>query len=48
MTHDQAAVLLVGTATIGLFVWGRWRHDVVALAALLACVLVLSRARQLS
>jgi di/tricarboxylate transporter len=25
-------------ATVGLFLWGRWRHDIVALAALLACV----------
>jgi di/tricarboxylate transporter len=38
MTHDQAAILLVGVATTGLFLWGRWRHDMVALAALLACV----------
>ncbi|HUF73884.1 MAG TPA: SLC13 family permease [Gammaproteobacteria bacterium] len=31
-------ILLVLAATVGLFVWGRWRHDLVALAALLACV----------
>jgi di/tricarboxylate transporter len=24
--------------TIGLFLWGRWRHDIIALACLLACV----------
>jgi di/tricarboxylate transporter len=24
---------------MGLFIWGRWRHDVVALGALLACVI---------
>ena len=24
--------------TIGLFLWGRWRHDIVALGCLLACV----------
>ena len=29
------AILL---ATVVLFAWGRWRHDMVALAALLACV----------
>jgi len=40
MTPDQATILLVGAGTIGLFVWGRWRHDMVALAALLACVLL--------
>ena len=26
------------TATMGLFLWSRLRHDVVALAALMACV----------
>jgi di/tricarboxylate transporter len=33
-------VIIVGIlcATIGLFLWGRWRHDMVAVAALLACV----------
>jgi di/tricarboxylate transporter len=38
MTQDQAAILLVLSAAMVLFVWGRWRHDVVALAALLAAV----------
>ncbi len=38
MTPDQAAILLVLSAAMVLFVWGRWRHDVVALAALLAAV----------
>jgi len=40
MTQDQIAILLVGGATIALFLWGRWRHDIVALASLLACVLL--------
>ncbi|MGD8341711.1 MAG: SLC13 family permease, partial [Gammaproteobacteria bacterium] len=31
-------ILAVLAATVGLFLWGRWRHDIVALAALLACV----------
>jgi di/tricarboxylate transporter len=31
-------ILLILAATVGLFIWGRWRYDVVALAALLACV----------
>lgn len=38
MNGDQAIVLAILAATIALFVWGRWRHDFVALAALLACV----------
>ena len=38
VTQDQAVLLGVLVATIGLFLWGRWRHDVVALLALLACV----------
>ncbi|MGE0593917.1 MAG: SLC13 family permease [Vicinamibacterales bacterium] len=38
MTAAQAVLLLIGSATIGMFVWGRWRHDMVAVAALLACV----------
>jgi di/tricarboxylate transporter len=27
-------------ATVGAFLWGRWRHDMVALGSLLACVLL--------
>jgi di/tricarboxylate transporter len=38
MTTDQIQILLVLAATVGLFLWGRWRHDIVALACLLACV----------
>jgi di/tricarboxylate transporter len=38
MTPDQAQILIILAATIGLFLWGRWRHDIVALACLLACV----------
>ena len=38
MTYDQIAIFAILVATVGLFVWGRWRHDIVALAALLACV----------
>ncbi len=40
MTSDQALVVTVLVATLGLFVWGRWRYDAVALLALLALVLV--------
>lgn len=40
MTYDQIAIIAILAATVGLFLWGRFRHDVVALAALLACVAV--------
>ncbi|MCZ4304140.1 SLC13 family permease [Zoogloeaceae bacterium G21618-S1] len=39
MQTDQLLLFAILAATIGLFLWGRWRHDVVALAGLLACVL---------
>ena len=39
MNLDQAVILAIGGATIALFLWGRWRHDMVAIASLLACVL---------
>jgi di/tricarboxylate transporter len=32
------AIMAVIAATVGMFLWGRFRHDIVALAALLACV----------
>jgi len=38
MTFEQAYVFAVLAATLGLFIWGRFRHDVVALMALLAVV----------
>ncbi|MBX3497388.1 MAG: SLC13 family permease [Parvibaculum sp.] len=39
MTQDQAVILAILAGTIAMFLWGRWRHDMVALASLLACVL---------
>ncbi len=39
VTRDQAAILIILVATFGLFLWGRWRHDMVAMGALLACVI---------
>ncbi len=39
MTADQALILTILLVTVALFLWGRWRHDMVAVAALLACVL---------
>ncbi len=38
MTPDQLLILLVLAATAAMFLWGRWRHDMVAMASLLACV----------
>jgi len=38
MTADQGLILGILLATIAMFLWGRWRHDMVALAGLLACV----------
>ncbi len=35
----RLVILAILAATVALFLWGRWRHDLVALAALLACVL---------
>jgi di/tricarboxylate transporter len=39
MTHDQISILVILLATVAMFLWGRWRHDMIAAAALLACVL---------
>lgn len=40
VTGSQLTIVAVLAVTLGLFLWGRWRHDLVALAALLACVLL--------
>ena len=39
MTHDQLLILGILVATVAMFLWGRWRHDMVAVGALLGCVL---------
>ena len=39
MTYDQALIMAILAAAIGMFLWGRWRHDMVAMGALVACVL---------
>ncbi len=39
MTAPQWTILAILAATVAMFVSGRWRHDMVAVAALLACVL---------
>ncbi len=39
MTDDQLVNLVVLGATVAMFLWGRWRHDMVAAGSLLVCVL---------
>ena len=39
MTGDQIAISVIILAAAGLFIWGRWRYDLVAFAALIAAVL---------
>ncbi len=38
MTTEQILILAILVATVAMFLWGRWRHDMVAAGALLACV----------
>ena len=38
MTPSQIHILAILVATVAMFLWGRWRHDMVAAGALLACV----------
>lgn len=38
MTGGQSAIVAILAATMVMFLWGRWRHDMVAMGALLACV----------
>lgn len=40
MNPDQIAIVAVLVITVALFAWGHWRHDVVSLFALLACVII--------
>lgn len=39
MSGSQVATVVILAATVAMFLWGRWRHDMVAAASLLACVL---------
>ena len=39
MSFDQGITFTIIAATMALFIWGRWRYDLVAVAALLAGVL---------
>jgi di/tricarboxylate transporter len=38
LTNEQIIIMGILTATVAMFLWGRWRHDMVAAGALLACV----------
>ncbi|MDO9635792.1 MAG: SLC13 family permease, partial [Thiobacillus sp.] len=38
MNTEQMLIVGILFATIGMFLWGRWRHDMVAVGALLTCV----------
>ena len=38
MQTNQLLILSILAVAVGMFAWGRWRHDMVAAAALLACV----------
>jgi di/tricarboxylate transporter len=38
MMDAQVVIIAVLVATMGMFLWGRWRHDLVAMGALLVCV----------
>ena len=39
MTNNQTLILVILAVTVAMFLWGRWRHDMVAAGSLLACVL---------
>ena len=39
MRNEQLLILGILAATVAMFLRGRWRHDMVAVAALLACVI---------
>lgn len=39
MIQDQILILVILAATVAMFLWGRWRHDIVAMASLLICVI---------
>jgi di/tricarboxylate transporter len=39
VTTEQLLILTVLLATVAMFLWGKWRHDMVAVGSLLACTL---------
>lgn len=38
MNAAQISILTILSVTVGMFLWGKWRHDMVAMGSLLACV----------
>ena len=40
MTWEQVAILVVLAGTLAVFVWDRWRYDVVAITSLMVCILL--------
>ncbi len=40
MNNDQTLILAILAGMVVMFLWGRWRHDMVAVGALLACVVL--------
>ena len=40
MTQEQAMTFIIIGVTVGLFIWNKWRYDIVALTSLFAAVLV--------
>ncbi len=40
MTYEQAAIFSILVGVMALFIWGRWRHDIVAVIALIAAVIL--------
>ncbi len=40
MSSAQIGIFVVLAATMVMFLWGRWRHDMVAMGALLTCVVI--------
>ena len=39
MTTDQGLIAGIIVASMGMFLWGKWRHDMIAMGALLVCVM---------
>src|ERR687897_365029 len=40
MTWEQVAILVVLAGTLAVFVWDRWRYDVVAITSLMVCIVL--------
>ncbi|MEE8252739.1 MAG: SLC13 family permease, partial [Hyphomicrobium sp.] len=40
MTIPQISLIALLAVTLALFIWGRWRHDVVAVLALVASLIL--------